>query len=101
MNTIETQIESIVDSILSDYTHGRDIDKVDLKRHPEKEVVIDVITKLLRIVFPGYFLDNTKSERAIEKCGFEFLFEAEHENPGHWKKMIRTYIQYNPHNTHS
>ena len=59
MNTIETQIESIVDSILSDYTHGRDIDKVDLKRHPEKEVVIDVITKLLRIVFPGYFRDNT------------------------------------------
>ena len=59
MNTIETQIESIVDSILSDYTHGRDIDKVDLKRHPEKEVVIDVITKLLRIVFAGYFRDNT------------------------------------------
>ena len=59
MNTIETQIESIVDSILTDYTHGRDIDKVDLKRHPEKEVVIDMITKLLRIVFPGYFRENT------------------------------------------
>ena len=59
MNTIETLIESIVDSILSDYTHGRDIDKVDLKRHSEKEVVIDMITKLLRIVFPGYFRENT------------------------------------------
>ena len=59
MNAIETQIESIVDSILADYTHGRDIDKVDLKRHPEKEVVIDMITKLLRIVFPGYFRENT------------------------------------------
>ena len=59
MNTIETQIESIVDSILTDYTNGRDIDKVDLKRHPEKEVVIDMITKLLRIVFPGYFRENT------------------------------------------
>ena len=45
----------------------------------------------------GYFLGNTKSRRAIEKCGFVFLFESEHENPGHWKKMIRTYIQYNPH----
>jgi len=59
MNTIETQIESIVDSILSDYTHGRDIDKVDLKRHPDKDVVIDMISKLLRIVFPGYFRENT------------------------------------------
>ena len=45
----------------------------------------------------GYFLGNTKSQRAIEKCGFVFLFEAEHENPGFWKKRIRTYIQYNPH----
>ncbi len=45
----------------------------------------------------GCFLGNTKSERAIAKCGFADLFEAEHENPGHWKKMIRTYIQYNPH----
>ena len=59
MNTIETQIESIVDSILADYQNRRDIDKVDLKRHPDKEVVIDMITKLLRIVFPGYFRDTS------------------------------------------
>jgi ribosomal-protein-alanine N-acetyltransferase len=44
----------------------------------------------------GHFLENTQSRRAIEKCGFAFLFEAEHENPGKWKKMIRTWIQYNP-----
>ena len=59
MNTIENQIESIVDSILADYQNHRDIDKVDLKRHPDKEVVIDMITKLLRIVFPGYFRDTS------------------------------------------
>jgi ribosomal-protein-alanine N-acetyltransferase len=45
----------------------------------------------------GYFLGNARSQRAIEKCAFEFLFEAEHENPGLWKKMICTYIKYNPH----
>lgn len=45
----------------------------------------------------GHFLENTQSARAIEKCGFTFLFDAEHENPGKWKKMIRTHIQYNPH----
>lgn len=44
----------------------------------------------------GYFLGNTKSARAVEKCGFTFLFEGEHEYPGMWKKMIRTYIRYNP-----
>lgn len=44
----------------------------------------------------GHFLGNIKSQKAIEKCGFIFLFEAEHQNPGLWKKMIRTYIRYNP-----
>ena len=54
MNEIELQIENLVDAILSDYQQGRDIDKMDLKRHPDKEVVIDMIGKLLRIVYPGY-----------------------------------------------
>ena len=54
MNAIEMQIENLVDTILADYNHGRDIDKMDLKRHPDKEVVIDMIGKLLRIVYPGY-----------------------------------------------
>ena len=31
MNTIELQIESVVDSILSDYAQGRDVDKIDLR----------------------------------------------------------------------
>ena len=59
MNIIEDQIESLVDSILSDYRLSRDIDKMDLKRHPDKDVVIDMITKLLRIVYPGYFRDTS------------------------------------------
>ena len=43
MNVIEDQIEGIVDNILEDYTHGRDIDKLDLFRHPDRDVVIDLI----------------------------------------------------------
>ena len=59
MNEIELQIENLVDTILADYQNGRDIDKMDLKRHPDKDVVINMITKLLRIVYPGYFRDTS------------------------------------------
>lgn len=45
----------------------------------------------------GCFLRNTQSARAIEKCGFSFLFEAEHELPTGVKEQIRTWIRYNPH----
>ena len=58
MATIEEQIENVVDTILEDYQNHRDIDKIDFLRHPDKEAVIDIIHKLQRIVFPGYFRDK-------------------------------------------
>ena len=59
MNPIEQQIEGIVDSILEDYRHGRDVDKLDPFQHPDKDVVIDMIGKLLRIVYPGSSRDKS------------------------------------------
>ena len=58
MSPIEQQIEGVVDRILQDYRHDRDIDKMDLFRHPDKEIIIDIIQKLQRIVFPGYSRDK-------------------------------------------
>lgn len=59
MTSIEQRIEGIVDSILEDYLQGRDIDRIEPFQHPDKDVVIDIIDKLRRIVFPGYFLEKT------------------------------------------
>ena len=59
MTSIENQIESIVDSILVDYNQNRKIDKMDLFGQPDKAVIIDMIDKLVRIVYPGYFRDTT------------------------------------------
>lgn len=58
MTPIEQQIEGIVDSVLEDYRHGRDIDKLDPFQHPDKAVVLDMIGKLLRIVYPGASRDR-------------------------------------------
>ena len=59
MNLIEANIEGIVDSILSDYNGDRDIDKIDLFSHPDKAVITDMIHKLLRIVYPGFYRDKS------------------------------------------
>ncbi len=58
MNSIESRIEAITDSILADYRQGRPIDRLDLTGQPDKEVVVDMIPKLLRIVYPGYSRDK-------------------------------------------
>lgn len=54
MDTFEQQIETLADNILQDYGNGRAIDRLEIRRHPDKDVIIDVIAKLLRIVYPGY-----------------------------------------------
>ena len=58
MTPIEKSIESIVDGILMDYGNGRTIDRLDPFQQPDKEVVIDMIGKLIRIVYPGYSRDR-------------------------------------------
>lgn len=58
MGPIEERIEQVVDSILEDYGRGRIIDQMDLFRRPDRDVIIDIIKKLRRIVFPGYYRDK-------------------------------------------
>ena len=59
MSQIQREIENVVDTILEDYRGNRDIDRMEPSRQPDKDVVIDMIEKLRRIVFPGYFRDKT------------------------------------------
>jgi len=59
MAAIERKIESLVDSILLDYQKGRDIDRLDHTRHPDKDVIVDMTGKLMRILYPGYSQDKT------------------------------------------
>lgn len=58
-NVIENEISGIVSDILEDYKNGRSIDKIDLFHQPDKDVVVDIVHKLLKIVYPGYFWDKS------------------------------------------
>ena len=61
MSTTEKQIANVVENILQDYKSGRDIDRIERLRRPDRDEVVDIIEKLRRIVFPGYF--RNKSHR--------------------------------------
>lgn len=58
MQKIEQAIEGLVDSILADYDKGRQIDRMEIVRMPDKAAVIDMIDKLRWIIFPGYTRDK-------------------------------------------
>ena len=56
---ISDYIGEIISDIVSDYQRGRAIDKQDIFRIPDREAVRDIIEKLNRIVYAGYYLDRT------------------------------------------
>lgn len=58
MEKIENHIEEVVNALLFDYQQGRDIDKIELFRQADKEIITSIVNKLTRIMYPGYYLDR-------------------------------------------
>lgn len=71
MDSMTEKIGQVVDAIVRDYETGRDIDRLEPLRQPDRDGIIDIIEKLRRIIFPGYFRDksyrfyNTASNVAV------------------------------------
>ena len=55
----EQQLKEITKEIMEDYQLGRDIDKMNVFDQPERDVIIDIVNKMLNILFPGYYRDKT------------------------------------------
>ncbi len=58
-NIIEGSISGIVDDIVKDIENERIIDNLDIHKIPSNEAIIEIINKMLRILYPGYHLDRT------------------------------------------
>lgn len=58
LNDSDDRIEDIVQMILGDYEDDRAINKTDLYNQPDKEAIIDVVEKLFKILYPGYYSDK-------------------------------------------
>lgn len=54
----ESRIQHISEMILEDYGGNRVIDRMELFTQPDRQIIEELIGKLLRLVYPGYFRDN-------------------------------------------
>ena len=51
-------IDSIVTSILDDYKEDRIINRTDITVQPDRDKVVEILDKLMKMVFPGYFREK-------------------------------------------
>ncbi|MCI8517205.1 MAG: serine acetyltransferase [Hungatella sp.] len=57
---LELEVQELVTDILEDYKGDRAIDRMeDFLNQPDKDVIIDIVHKMQRILFPGYYRDRT------------------------------------------
>lgn len=54
---LESRVQSLTERILADYENGRVIDRLEMFTQPDRQVIHELIGKLLRLVFPGYYRD--------------------------------------------
>lgn len=52
---LENDVNHLVESIITDYEKGRDIDIVEDFMHPNKDIIVKIIDQIQNIIFPGYY----------------------------------------------
>ena len=53
----EARLQQLAEKILADYEGGRVIDRLEMFTQPDRQVITELIDKLLRLVYPGYYRD--------------------------------------------
>ncbi|MCD8084461.1 MAG: serine acetyltransferase [Clostridiales bacterium] len=59
MKSMEREIQDVIGEITADYQLKREINRMDeFFNQPDKEAILDIINKLMRIMYPGYYRDK-------------------------------------------
>jgi len=55
---VDKEINDVVKMILEDYSDERNVNKIDINNQPDKQAIVDVVEKLMKILYPGYYSDK-------------------------------------------
>lgn len=92
LHKLEGEINSLVENLLEDYSGGRTIDEVKTFDHPDKEAVIEIIIKLRKIIYPGYFRNKSYKVYTVRN-NISMLLE---DLIYHLIKQITIVLDYDP-----
>ena len=59
MNKVEESISEIINDFLADHEEDKKTNGAKIFNHPDKDVIIDILTSLRKVIFPGYFRNRS------------------------------------------
>ena len=57
--TKNQELENIVSAILADYKEDRIINRTDVSDQPDRDTVIEILGKVIKMIFPGYIREKS------------------------------------------
>ena len=91
---IDPKISEVVDLILNDYEDERTVNQIDIHNQPDKSAIIDVVEKLLKILYPGYYSDKVYKIYSLKNNMSATIEDVIY----HLKKQIAIVLKYNENN---
>ena len=59
MNKVEESISEIINDFLEDHEEDKKANGAKIFNHPDKDIIIDILTSLRKVIFPGYFRNRS------------------------------------------
>lgn len=56
---MNAKINRLVENLMEDYNGGKTIDEIKIFEHPNRDTVVDILEKLRKIIYPGYYKNNS------------------------------------------
>ena len=94
---MEQKIERLVNQYIEDYQGGKVIDKIKTFEHPERAKIVDILDKLQKIIYPGYFRNNNFKTYTV-KNNISMLLEDVIYN---LKAQLAIVLKYSPQYEHA
>lgn len=55
---LDKRMEDTIDSILKSYEDDKEINRLNIAYQPDKKSIIEIVKKLMKILYPGYYRDK-------------------------------------------
>lgn len=88
-NSMADDINRIVDSIVHSYENHQIITKTDSESQPNKRIIVDIIDKLQKIIFPGFFEEKNLKREYIRFYVGELCEDVEYNLS---KQMVKAFL---------
>ena len=56
--SVDSEIKDALEFVLQDYYDDKKINKIDIFNQPDRSAIEDIVNKLMKIIYPGYYSDK-------------------------------------------